>query len=189
MPRTSHHGFWQAPTVVIPEGPGITPIRYASEYMVFTYSFSDGRDLDTRTKLLDPNIGDYMGWARASSIDTDLFVWGGDNTGTGQEAVAFDVTKFKETYPTRQTVKLEFRCFWFGTQGYLPVYLSAVLYKGGDLVKNGYSWTNPTAWSRLNVSSASSTITAVSRNSSFNGQGLARLTYQVYTGVGYLERL
>lgn len=186
MPHMRHHAYWNNGGF-IPIGPGITPIRYTSEFLVITYFFDTGRDLDTRTQMTSPPIGDYLGWARASNVGNGLLIWGGDNTGTGLESVAIDVAKFKTLYPTQNTMALNFRCFWFGSVGTTPVRLDLTLYKGGTLTRAGYGFTNPTAADSKAVSSFSKTITLQTRSSSSNGQGLATMLYNVYSGTGYLN--
>ncbi len=186
MPKLQHHGFWRQED--IPSGPGITPIRYTSEWIIATYYFSNGRDLDTRTRLTVPSIGvvgDYLGWSRASSVGDGVLIWGGDNTGTGFESVAFDVAKFRNNYPDT-TVNIDFRCFWFGAVGTNPVQLNVTLYKGGALTKNGYTWSNNTAAESINISSTSKNINLFTQTGSTIGQGLCKLVYNVYSGTGYL---
>ena len=185
MPSPRHHAYWNSNTP-IPTGPTITPIRYTSEFVVATYYFSDGRDLDTRTKLVTPSVGDYIGWARGSSAG-QVLEWGGDNTGTGLESVSLNVNLFKSLYPGVNTVVIDFRCFWFGAVGSNPVRLNVTLYKGGVLRKVGYGWDNPTAAASKNISTASKNITALTQSSAYNGQGLARLTYNVYSGTGWFD--
>jgi hypothetical protein len=186
MPSPRHHAYWIS-SANIPTGPTITPIRYTSEFIVATYYFSDGRDLDTRTKLVDPDVGDYLGWARASNAGSGLIQWGGDNTGTGLESVAINVNLFKASYPAVNSITVDFRCFWFGSVGYNPVRLNVVLYKGGALRKVGYGWDNPSAAQSKDISTASKNITSLSNLSGYNGQGLARLRYNVYSGTGWFD--
>jgi len=188
MPKMNHQGFWASGGGVIPVSPTVTPIRYTSEFLVGTYTFTDGRDLDTRTFLSSPSgaMSDYIGWGRTGTSG-GIVQWGGDNTGVGLESVAIDVNAFKTAYPNNSTIIVDFRCFWYGTVGNNPVTLSLVLYKGGSLVKSGYGFTNPTAGSSKTVSSTAKTITLKNTTRSSNGQGLARLTYNVYSGVGWMD--
>lgn len=188
MPHMHHHAYWNNNGgLIIPIGPGVTPIRYTSEFLVITYYFNSGRDLDTRTKLADPDLGDYLGWARASDVGNGLLVWGGDNTGTGLESVAVDIYKFKTLYPNKNTITLNFRCFWYGTVGTTPVQLNLTLYKGGQLTRAGFGFTNTTAADSKQVTSFSKTISLFTRTASNNGQGLATMVYNVYSGTGYLN--
>jgi len=186
MPSPRHHAYWLS-NANIPTGPTITPIKYTSEFIVINYYFSDGRDLDTRTKLVDPDSGDYIGWGRDSSAGSGLIQWGGDNTGTGLESVAIDVNLFKTNYPGVNSITVDFRCFWFSVVGYNPVKLDVVLYKGGVLRKVGYGWDNPSAAQSRTISTTSKIITSLSNSYSYNGQGLARLVYNVYSGAGWFD--
>lgn len=190
MPKLQHHGFWYAGGD-IPDGADITPIRYRSEFIVATYSFIDGLDLDTRTKLQTPNVGDYLGWARAAYVagplGTTLIRWGGDNTGTGVESVCIDIDQFKANYPELTEITVDFRCFWYRTIGVSPVNLSVRLYRGGTILQSGYGFTNPTASESILVTSTAKTITLITQQSTTLGAPLARLNYNLYSGVGYLD--
>jgi hypothetical protein len=74
-----------------------------ADYMVLTYEFTDGQDLDTRTRVVTPIIGqtttcEYVDginvihsqnntWS-STVIPTGYLVdWAGDNTGNGFESV------------------------------------------------------------------------------------------------------
>jgi hypothetical protein len=44
-----------------------------ADYMVLTYEFTDGQDLDTRTRVVTPIIGqtttcEYVGWDKRNSF-------------------------------------------------------------------------------------------------------------------------
>ena len=81
----------------IPFVPG--GFTFDADYIVLTYSFTDGVDLDTRTKVTVPHIGqttlaDSIGWCCSEQWPADgtpILTWGGDNTGTGFESVLIDL--------------------------------------------------------------------------------------------------
>lgn len=173
---------------------GQTNFTFDADFMVVTYQFTDGRDLDTRTRIVsidgttyaDQNgQGKYMGWnqyrrtpqsatyVESGSICTlpvkPLAIWGSDNTGTGFETVMIDFTQLGVG---QSEVVIDCRAFWFGTLGVNPVNISFTLYKGGCMIKQGgsgspaYSFTNPTATATLTGASASKVITAFQNSSS-----------------------
>jgi len=137
--------------------------------------------------MVNPAIGDYIGWGRGATAGGGLLQWGGDNTGTGLESVAIDINMYKAAYPGQSVITVDFRCFWYGLVGTNPVRLNVTLYKGGALRKVGFGFDNPTAVQSKAVSSASKTVTWFSQAASTNGQGLARLTYNVNSGVGWFD--
>ena len=171
---------------------GETNFTFDADYMVITYQFTDGVDLDTRTRIVsidgttyaDQNgQGKYIGWSQyqrtpqsAGYIDSGnvcdmvikpLAMWGNDNTGTGFESVLVDFTQLGSG---QNEVVIDCRAFWFNIVGVNPVSLSFTFYKGGCMVKQGnsgspaFSYTNPTATATLTGASASKVITA--RNNS-----------------------
>jgi hypothetical protein len=182
---------------------GETNFTFDADYMVITYQFSDGQDLDTRTRIVsidgttyaDQNgQGKYIGWNQyqrtpqsATYIENGnvcdmvvkpLAMWGSDNTGTGFETVLIDFTQLGAG---QNEVVIDCRAFWYATVGTNPVNLSFTFYKGGCMIKQGnagspaFSYTNPTATSTLSGASASKVITAY-RNGS-----------QIATGSSDLE--
>ena len=167
---------------------GETNFTFDADYMVITYQFTNGLDLDTRTRIVsidgttysDQNgQGKYIGYGQyqrtpqsagfinngsvCNMVIKPLAMWGDDNMGTGYESVLIDFTQLGVG---QNEVKVDCRALWWNTLGTNPVNLSFTLYKGGCMVKQGsggspaYSYTNPTATSSLSGSSASKLITA-----------------------------
>lgn len=159
-----------------------TPFVFDADYMVITYTFSDGRDLDTKTKVTSPALsGNWLGYAPGGTVTTQLMPngvtvleFGGDNTGVGLESVLVNLAAYKAYYGAASDITVSARCHWYATAnsvGVQPVYLAATLYKGGTMVKDqipnpngpgmvpGFSWTNPTATGRLDLASGSKQIT------------------------------
>jgi hypothetical protein len=139
--------------------PTSTPIPYIpgdftfdADYIVVTYAFNDGTDLDTRTRVTVPDIGqnnlsDYIGWCCAEQWPTSsnpILTWGGDNTGTGFESVLIDLIQFKIDYPGQNIITIQTNAAWYGTVGTNPVFIQAKLYKGGTMVADpdNYTFTN-----------------------------------------------
>jgi len=173
---------------------GETNFTFDADYMVITYQFSDGADLDTRTRIVsidgttyaDQNgQGKYIGWSQyqrtpqSASYISDgnvcnmvvkpLAMWGNDNVGTGYESVMIDFTQLGAG---QNEVVIDCRAFWYQTLGTNPVNLSFTFYKGGCMLKQGnsgspaFSYTNPTATATLTGASASKVITAFKNGSS-----------------------
>ena len=76
---------------------------------MITYEFTDGLDLDTRTRIVTPDVGQntqnkYIGWGLQyqwpENSDSPYLTWGGDNQLTGFESVLLDLTKFVSLYPS-----------------------------------------------------------------------------------------
>jgi len=172
---------------------GETNFTFDADYMVVTYQFTDGQDLDTRTRIVsidgttyaDQNgQGKHIGYGQyqrtpqsATYIDSGnvcdmvvkpLAMWGNDNVGTGFETVLIDFTQLGAG---QNEVVVDCRALWWVTAGTNVVNLSFTLYKGGCMVKQGnsgspaYSYTNPTATSTLTGTSASKVITAYQNTS------------------------
>lgn len=120
---------------------GQSNFTFLADYIVLSYEFIDGEDLDTRTGIITPNVGqvtstyrNYLGydgesqWPTASA--TPYLIWGEDNQGLGFESVLVDLNQFKLAYPSETEIVIDCRAHWYSTIGNLPVKISAVLYKG-----------------------------------------------------------
>lgn len=141
---------------------GQTTFTFDADYMVITYQFTDGQDLDTRTRIVsidgttypDQNAPQrYIGWSlgnqykltpqSATYIESGnvcnvavkpLAIWGSDNLMTGYESTMIDFTQM----PAGQNqIVIDCRAFWYVTQGVQPVNIGFTLYKGGCMVKQG----------------------------------------------------
>jgi hypothetical protein len=167
---------------------GQTSFTFDADYMVVTYQFTDGRDLDTRTRIVsiegttyaDQNAaGRYIGFGQytrtpqtASYIESGnvcnvatkpLAIWGSDNLQQGFESTMIDFTLL----PAGQNqIVIDCRALWWGQIGIQPVSIGFTLYKGGCMVKQGasgspaYNFTNPTATGTFTGTSSSKVITA-----------------------------
>jgi hypothetical protein len=173
---------------------GETNFTFDADYMVITYQFTDGVDLDTRTRIVsidsttyaDQNgSGKHIGFGQyartpqsagfinsgnvCDMVIKPLAMWGDDNVNTGFESVLVDFTQLGAG---QNEVVVDCRALWWVTAGTNPVNLSFTLYKGGCMVKQGsggspaFSYTNPTATSTLTGTSASKVITAYRNGSS-----------------------
>jgi hypothetical protein len=174
--------------------------QFEADYMRLTYQFTDGIDLDTRTRIVTPNVGqdtqpEYIGWNVQGVWPTagaPILDWGGDNTGTGFESVLVNLVAFKAAYPSATSIVIDMRAFWYNTLGVQPVNVAAVLWKGGTPIEQGsagspaFSFTNPTATGTFTIASVGKVVTlapTVDKGAS-SGERVATLTYNLVTGVG-----
>jgi hypothetical protein len=160
------------------------------DYLVLTYSFTDGDDLDTRTRIVDPNIGDFIGWGKSSSVTQNtktLLQWGGDNTGTGEESCMFFTRELVSEFPTITNFTLDCRCMWFGTVGRQPVKIKAFLAKGGTTFKTGFSFGVNGASDSQTIASFQKIISYASKNAADDGVRLATLKYDINSVTGIFD--
>jgi len=171
----------------------IDSFTFNADYIVVSYEFTDGADLDTKTRIVTPNIGqdtvaEYLGYG-----STDIFpptgnivlTWGGDNTGTGFESVLINIAELKVQNPSATQVVIDMRALWYGSQGFNPVKASVALFRGGTMVNPGdgtYTFANPTATATAAAESAGTIVTA--DGSDANGDRVSVLTYNLSTFVG-----
>ena len=191
---------------------GVTEFTFDADYAVLTYKFNDANDLDTRTRIVEPNIGmnNYLGFAVGQCFPTDpswsetnipstaIIDWSGDNVGTGYESILIDIQKLKTLQPTMVNLVVDLRAAWYRANepmGVLPVEVKAIFYKGGTMLKSqpvtrllSYEYTNPTATNSLQVTSDSKVInTRYQADSGVRLQRLAVFKYNVVTKIGSFD--
>ena len=195
-----------------PVGCGVTEFTFDADYAVLTYKFSDAKDLDTRTRIVEPNIdmNNYLGfgagecfpadanWSKTNIPTTAVIDWSGDNQGTGYESILIDIQKLKALKPDMINFVVDLRAGWYNSgqpMGVLPVEVKAVFYKGGTMLKSqpvtnplSYEYTNPTATNSLQVTSDSKVInTRYGDDGGVRLQRLAVFKYNVVTQVGSFD--
>ena len=160
------------PNIITPPPSGFT---FNADYIIVTYSFTDGLDLDTRTRISNPGVGmsEYIGWANLSTYPTSdtvqpILTWGGDNTGTGFEAVLIDLKQFKIQYPSETSIIIDMNAMWYNQVGNNPVIMDIIMYKGGFIVPdiNNYSFSAINATGKYGVASTGTVISLNSQNAS-----------------------
>ena len=191
---------------------GITEFTFDADYAVLTYKFSDAKDLDTRSRIVEPNIGmnNYLGfgagtcfpvdgsWNTTNIPSTAVIDWSGDNTGTGYESILIDIQKLKALKPAMVNLVVDLRAAWHRASepmGVLPVEVKAMFYKGGTMLKSqpvtdplSFEYTNPTATNSLQVTSDSKVInTRYQDDGAVRLQRLAVFKYNVVTKVGSFD--
>jgi hypothetical protein len=191
---TSTSGPLPSPTptpTTIPFVPG--GFTFDADYIVLTYSFTDGVDLDTRTKVTIPDIGqatlaDSIGWCCSEqwpTTGTPILTWGGDNMGVGFESVLIDLIEFKSQYPGSNTIVMNSKAFWYGTLGSNPVTIQVTLYKGGTMVADpdNYTFYNNTFTAAYGALSPGTTVTTNESNC-IEGDNITSLQYNLTTFNG-----
>ena len=191
-------GVTQTPTPTLTPTPTSIPFipggfTFDADYIVLTYSFTDGVDLDTRTKVTVPNIGqttlaDSIGWCCSEQWPADgtpILTWGGDNTGTGFESVLIDLIEFKSQYPGQNTIVMNSKAFWYGSLGSNPVTIRVTLYKGGTMVADpdNYTFYNNTFTAAYGALSPGTTVT-INQSDCIEGENITSLQYNLVTFNG-----
>ena len=191
---------------------GVTEFTFDADYAVLTYKFSDANDLDTRSRIVEPNISmnNYLGfgagacfpadasWSKTNIPSAAVIDWSGDNTGTGYESILVDIQKLKVLQPSMVNLVVDLRAAWYRANepmGVLPVEVKAIFYKGGTMLKSqpvtnplSYKYTNPTATNSLQVTSDSKVInTRYQDDGGVRLQRLAVFKYNVVTKVGSFD--
>ena len=191
---------------------GITEFTFDADYAVLTYKFSDATDLDTRSRIVEPdiNMNNYLGfgagacfpadasWSKTNIPTTAVIDWSGDNIGTGYESILVDIQKLKALKPDMINFVVDLRAAWFNSaypMGVLPVEVKAIFYKGGTMLKSqpvtnplSYEYTNPTATNSLQVTSDSKVIdTRYQSDGGVRLQRLAVFKYNVVTKIGSFD--
>lgn len=182
-----------------------TTFVFDVDYIVITYEFTDGRDLDIRARIVSPNIGQdspnrYLGFDRSNqypSPGVPIIKWGGDNRGTGFESLYINLIRFKQLYPSATEIIADLRCFWYNTVGDNPVKVAATMYKGGAIIETErtggipiispytyYTFSNNTYTSVGAAQSSLKVITEYDPSANTDGERLATLTYNLSSKTG-----
>ncbi len=158
---------------------------FVADWLMITYEFTDGLDLDTRTKITTPAVGgDYVGFGRANTQGSPtIMTWGGDNTGTGFESVLINMATFQTAYPG-QTMIVDCRAYWYQTVGVNPVTIAATLWQGGNPTQTGYIWTNASAAGTLALNQILVPVTAAGQPAAGDAQHVGTVTYSPTSGTG-----
>lgn len=123
------------------------------EYFVFTYTYTDGIDLDIRVVPITPSIqgpdkSPYEAITGWNEPGNPYIYWTGDNntlTPGGTESIYFSKSEILGDFPSSTSIALDFRAFWYGTPGLQPVTITLDVYKDGTMIDSGFVFTNPTS--------------------------------------------
>lgn len=151
---------------------------FDADFLVFRYKFDDGRDLDTRTSLVLPEAGSIVGWCKGSSYvgsnSLEWYRWGGDNTGTGYEAVVIYLNNITSSYP-KSTIEGISNAFWYGTRVSGNVRLELAAYKGGIMRNISNDWVNEGGTQTGAITKYANVVTNI--GSCVDGELVARWSY------------
>ena len=150
---------------------GQTATLFDADWIMVTYQFTDGLDLDTRTRIVVPDVGqdtqpEYLGWFCKGSVDLVnpvlsysgsgsadptqyIMLFGNDNLGTGFESILINVQRLKVQQPLATNFTVDLRAFWFSSIGVQPVIAAVTLWKGGVPIHNGCINDNPYCWTNI----------------------------------------
>ena len=143
--------------------------------------------------MIAPDIGQdkqiHIGWGQIDKfpVGNPILEWGGDNRGIGVESVKIDLREFRKKYPSEGELKIDCRAFWYREIGTNKVNIEAVFYKGGKMIKDGFSFSNPHPETRTSLGSTSIKIEAKSQEEKLPGQRIATFKYNLNTGVGQFD--
>jgi hypothetical protein len=170
-----------------------TGFTFNADYIILTFSFTDGTDLDTRSRISFPNIGqnevtDYLGYCAQDSwptTETPIISFGGDNTGTGYESIFVNLIEFKNQYPLATTISVETNGTWYGEQGFNPVIMQVMLYKGGTVTldSDNFLFVNNTYTGIFGTQSNGVVVTEATQDC-IVGTNTGTLTYNLITYNG-----
>lgn len=134
----------------MPFPPGDGSVSQPFDFAVLRYRWDSvygGGDLDTRTMPLNLPGQPWaiVGWAHSTYIGdpaNPYLQWGGDNTGSGVEAVLLDFKKMGEDFPEVWQFRINLRAFWYSFRGGGNIELELAMYRGGRMVPQGFDFVN-----------------------------------------------
>lgn len=149
------------------------------DYLVIHYAwvFADGRDLDTRTAILNTGSmydGQTVGWAEQNTVGPGpnyYLQWGGDNTTpTGYESVLVNLKQLATDFPSMTEAIIRLRTYWFGEKRDAGFTLLFTTFNGGTMVPFTTS-TGQTDW--MNVGGTLGSTVVVPRISPTGPTGVS----------------
>ncbi len=157
----------------------LNEFSFSADFIVLRYLFTDGRDLDTRTKLISPEVGSYVGWCMNGSFTGSnnliWYEWSGDNTGTGYESVLINVSNIRSAHPT---LDISGECFglWYGERESGNVTISLTAYLGGTMERVGFDFINVGGQQTADITKA--TNSSANQSACIMGDFLTNFTYK-----------
>jgi len=166
----------------------VNRFTFDADYLMVQYEFTDGQDLDTRTRIVTPDIGqdttiEYIGYGANYCSGLGNYATNGiyplasgnnyilkhacDNTGQGFEAVLINLNNFITSYPAENEITIDCRGWWYNTVGTNSVKLNLTLWKAGTIIPptfnnntlpTHFTFTNPTASSSLVLKSSGKVV-------------------------------
>ena len=166
-----------------------TPVQLENfDFAIIRYIWtSGGYDLDTRTYLMNPSRKEQtVGWNRQQA-DASYLRWGGDNTGSGVEAILLDVSSLANDFPSIDTFKISLNAYWYGSALSGDLNVQFEMYKGGTMSQSGYDWVNSGGQRTQTLTVACNTMQQQSGD--IDGTPLVTLEYNPVTMAGNLIKL
>jgi hypothetical protein len=146
----------------------VNRFTFDADYLMIQYEFTDGQDLDTRTRMVTPDIGqdttvEYLGYNANACFSTGsnfltngifpvgssftnpstyILKHGCDNRELGFESVLINLINFAALYPTENEITIDCRGWWYTLAGTNPVKLNVTLWKGGTIVQPTFPINN-----------------------------------------------
>lgn len=190
-----------SPAIVVPEqgDPGYegvidpvddTPVQLENfDFAIIRYIWAagGGTDLDTRTYLMNPPRKEQtVGWSRQQA-DASYLRWGGDNTGSGVEAILLDVSSLANDFPSIATFRISLNAFWYSSVLNGNLNIQFEMYKGGTMSQSGYDWINSGGQRTQTLTVTCNTM--LKQSDDIDGTPLVTLEYNPATMVGNLIKL
>ena len=146
----------------------VNRFTFDADYLMIQYEFTDGQDLDTRTRMVTPDIGqdttvEYLGYNANACFSTGsnfltngifpvgssftnpstyILKHGCDNRGLGFESVLINLINFAALNSTENEITIDCRGWWYTLVGTNPVKLNVTLWKGGTIVQPTFPINN-----------------------------------------------
>ncbi len=169
------------------------------DFAIIRYSWTDtqGRDLDTRTALLDVDVsvdGRDVGWPSGtrgytvSGVSGNYLQWGGDNTDpAGTESVLVDFTRIAADFPALADITVRMRANWYGARYTGDFTLQFATYLGGTMMADGTDFLNVGGAIVTDLSRPANVVSNIAGD--VDGQDVATLTYHIATRTASLTML
>jgi hypothetical protein len=114
-----------------------------ADFLIVTYYFDSiaGKDLDTRTCLINPVSSDTLGYGfcRDNKFSSTSFLsWAGDNRGFGAESCLIDLRKFSK----EEIVQIDCSAIWWSERVNGNITLDIRAFKGGTVNQVGREFIN-----------------------------------------------
>ena len=111
-----------------------------ADFLIVTYYFDSisGKDLDTRTRLINPVSSDTLGFGFKKVESSDLLRWAEDNTKDGAESCLIDLRKFSN----EDIVQIDCSAFWWEERFSGNITMVIQAYKDGVIELVNYEFKN-----------------------------------------------
>ena len=149
-----------------------------ADFLIVTYYFDSisGKDLDTRTRLINPVSSDTLGYfglfLKNEFNSSGYLSWAGDNRGFGAESCLIDLRKFSND----DIIQVECSAFWWTERFNGNITLDIRAFKGGTVHQIGREFVN-SGGNQKGYFRYPDNITEQSKYERFPGQYIGTITY------------